>query len=47
MDNFSKYIGLDTHKDTIAVAIAKTGRSKPVYYGEIPNTPDATSTMFE
>lgn len=26
MDNFSKYIGLDTHKDTIAVAIAQAGR---------------------
>jgi hypothetical protein len=31
MDNFSKYIGLDTHKDSIAVAIAQAGRSRPVY----------------
>ncbi len=26
MNKFSKYVGLDTHKDTIAVAIAKAGR---------------------
>jgi hypothetical protein len=32
-----------SHKDTIAVAIAQAGRSKPVYYGGIPNTPDALS----
>jgi hypothetical protein len=47
MDNFSKYIGLDTHKDSIAVAIAQAGRSKPVYYGEIPNTPDALSKLVK
>ena len=41
MDNFSKYIALDTHKDTNAVAIAAAGRSKAVYYGEIANTPEA------
>ncbi len=47
MDNFSKYIGLDTHKDTIAVAIAKAGRSKPVYYGEIPNTAEAIRKLVK
>lgn len=47
MDNFSKYIGLDTHKDTIAVAIAQAGRSKPVYYGEIPNTPEAICRLVK
>lgn len=47
MDNFSKYIGLDTHKDTIAVGIAKAGRGKPLYYGEIPNTPEAIATLVK
>lgn len=47
MDNFSKYIGLDTHKNTIAVGIAKAGRDKPVYYGEILNTPDAIDTLVK
>ncbi len=47
MDNFSKYIGLDTHKVSIAAAIAPEGRSKPVYYGEIPSTPDAVSKLVK
>jgi len=33
MIEFSGYIGLDTHKDTIAEAIADSGRGKPRYYG--------------
>ena len=40
MKEFSKYVGLDTHKDTIAVAVADAIRGKPRYYGEIANTPD-------
>jgi transposase len=47
MDNFSKYIGLDTHKDTVAVGIANAGRDKPLYYGEIPNTPDAITKLVK
>ena len=36
---FIKYVGLDTHKDTIAVAIADTPvGGKPRFYGEIANT---------
>lgn len=37
----TKYVGLDVHKETIAVAIAKEGRGEPAYYGEIPNTGEA------
>ncbi|MEL7983241.1 transposase [Vreelandella titanicae] len=33
------YVGLDVHKETIAVAIAEPGRQAPAYEGEIPNTP--------
>ena len=31
----SAYIGLDVHKDTIAVAVAMPGRYEPVYRGEL------------
>ena len=47
MTKFSKYIGLDTHKDTIAVAIAEAGQSKPRYYGEIANTPEAVVKLVK
>ncbi|WP_223212032.1 IS110 family RNA-guided transposase [Thiolapillus brandeum] len=33
--SYAAYIGLDVHKDTIAVAIALPGREEPVYRGEI------------
>lgn len=32
------YVGLDVHKETIAIAVAEPGRQKPVYEGEIANT---------
>ena len=38
MNQFIKYVGLDTHKDTIAVAIADIAGGKPRFYGEIANT---------
>lgn len=37
----SQYIGLDTHKDKIAVAIADAEGGKTRYYGAIPNTTEA------
>lgn len=33
------YVGLDVHKETIAIAVAEPGRQEPVYEGEIANTP--------
>jgi len=33
------YVGLDVHKETIAIAVAGPGRQQPVYEGEIANTP--------
>ena len=35
--NECAYIGLDVHKDTVAVAVALPGREEPVYRGEIKN----------
>ena len=35
MNECSAYVGLDVHKDTIAVALP--GREEPVYRGEIKN----------
>jgi transposase len=46
MNEFSKYVGLDVHKNTIAVAVAKAGRGKPEYLGEVANTADAVSKLL-
>ena len=37
MNECSAYVGLDIHKDTIAVAVALPGREEPAYRGEIKN----------
>ena len=37
MSEYSAYIGLDVHKDTIAISVAKAGRGEPEYRGEIAN----------
>ena len=36
------YIGLDVHKDTIAIAVAEPGREQPVDEGEIAKTANRT-----
>jgi len=46
MNKSSKFVGLDTHKDTIAVAVCEANRGKPRYYGEIPNTPQALEKLL-
>jgi hypothetical protein len=45
MREFSKYVGLDTHKDTIAVAVAQACGGQPRYYGEISNTAEAVTRL--
>jgi len=35
---YAVYVGLDVHKETIAVAIARPGRDEPEYRGEIAHT---------
>lgn len=46
MTEFSVYVGLDVHKDTIAVAVAGAGRGQPQYRGEIANTPTAIKRLL-
>ena len=41
MGQYTKFIGLDVHKKTIAVAIADSKGSEVRFYGEIPNTVDS------
>ncbi len=31
------YVGLDVHKETVAIAVAEPGRQEPCYEGEIAN----------
>jgi len=45
VNHYSRYIGLDVHKDTIAVSIAEADGSKSRYYGEIANTPKAIEKL--
>lgn len=40
MSEFSKYVGLDVHKETNAVGIADGQGGEARFYGEIPNTPE-------
>ena len=35
MSEYNAYVGLDVHKDTIAVAVAFPDRGELVYWGEI------------
>lgn len=46
MNDYSVYVGLDGHKDTIAVAVAAAGRDEPHYHGEIANTPTAIKRLL-
>ena len=53
MAEFSAYVGLDVHKDTIAVAVALHGREEAVSRGEMKNqrsvilrTPGSSMSVF-
>ena len=40
------YVGLDVHKETIAVAVASPGRAEPTYRSEIANKPKAVAKLI-
>lgn len=46
ISQYGAYIGLDVHKDTIAIAVAQPGRGEPRYEGEIANTPKAMRKLM-
>jgi transposase len=46
-ERYAGFVGLDVHKETIAVAIAKPDRSTPKYRGEIKNRPKAVAKLLE
>src|SRR5688572_737306 len=46
MEQLTKFIGLDVHKDTIAVAVADAGADREVrFFGTVPNTPEAVRRL--
>lgn len=45
MKEFSKFVGMDVHKATIAVSVAEAGGGEARYMGEITNTPDAVAKL--
>ncbi len=44
---YGAFIGLDVHKETVAIAVALPGRESPGYHGEIVNTPKALRRWLE
>jgi transposase len=46
LERHAAYVGLDVHKETIAVAVAAPGRSEPVYRGEIANKPKRVQKLL-
>lgn len=47
MKEFSKYVGMDVHKETIAVAVAEARGGEVRYVGEIVNTPEALQKLVK
>ena len=42
---YAAYVGLDVHKETIAVAVAEPGRQEPRSEGEIANRPKSVEKL--
>ena len=45
--SYAAYVGLDVHKDTIAVAVAPAGRESPTYVGEVANERKAIGKLAD
>ena len=43
--DYPAYVGLDVHKETIAVSVARAGREAPMHWGEIANEAAAVSGL--
>lgn len=47
MNEFNKYVGLDVHKETIAVSVAEgNGGQQGCFIGEVANTPEALEKLI-
>ena len=46
-EGYALYVGLDVHKDTVAVAVSWPGRSAPRYWGEIANKAKSVKRLVE
>lgn len=42
-----KFVGLDVHKETVAVSVAEPDGGEVRYLGEVPNTPDAIVKLIK
>jgi transposase len=47
MQEHSKFVGLDVHKETIAVSVAEAKGGEVRYMGEVPNTPEAVAKLVQ
>lgn len=47
MKEFSKYVGLDVHKELIAIAVASAGSGEVRYFGEILPTSYAVTKLVK
>ena len=47
MKEFSKFVGLDVHKETIAVSVAEANGGEVRYLGDIANTPEAVDKLVK
>ena len=45
MTDVVKHVGLDVHKETIAVSVAECNGGQVRYFGEITNTAEAIETL--
>jgi transposase len=47
MKNITKFVGLDVHRDTIAVGVADREGGRGRYWGTIPHRPEAVRRLME